>query len=213
MNELGNFYKQGELDTSKLVPAYQTAFSGWPWFEVSKCVDPNVAQRCVGGLSRIAVGATCVPCGNRPNQPAYEPVELVERFKILDKTRPTRWYVESVDDTPALAALAWSAVPADIAREKYSDVPKMQKWLIDRLGSEPIIWLDEVFADKTVRPNGNLTNFKSMCEGFMSALNNTQLAYRTINPPMIRAAEKNFNVKPDETAPDYRSLLKITGIL
>ena len=87
MNELGNFYKQGELDTSKLVPAYQIAFSEWPWFEVSKCVDPNVAQRCVGGLSRIAVSATCVPCGNRPNQPAYEPVELVERFTILDKTR------------------------------------------------------------------------------------------------------------------------------
>lgn len=50
-----------------------------------------------------------------------------------------------------------------------------------------------------------------MCKGFMSALNNTQLAYRTISPAMLRAAEKNFGVTPVDNIPDRRSLLQIRG--
>lgn len=45
MSEKGMFYNQGEVDFSKIVPAYQEAFSGWPWFEVSKCVDTSLKQR------------------------------------------------------------------------------------------------------------------------------------------------------------------------
>lgn len=209
MSELGKFYKEGELDFSKVVPTYQEAFSGWPWYEISKCVDSSLTQRCTGGLSAVALKAMCVTCGNQPNQPAYDPVELVGRFQTLEAIRPTSWYVESVDEIPALVALAWSASPEEIAREKYGDVPEMQNWLADTLGKEPVIWLDEVFADKTVRPSGNLTNFRYMCAGFISALDNTQLAYRTISPAMIRAAENNFGVKPADNVPDYRSLLQI----
>jgi len=211
MSELGKFYKEGEIDLPAIVPAYQEAFSGWPWFEVSKCADSYDLQRCAGGLSRTALSEICVTCGNQPNQSAYEPRELIERFQTLEATKPTSWYVESVDEKPALVALAWTALPEDIALEKYSDVPKMQDWLVDTLGSEPVIWLDEVFADKTVRPVGNLTNFRYMCKGFMTALNNIQLAYRTISPAMIRAAETNFGVKPANNIPDRRSLLKIGG--
>lgn len=211
MSELGKFYKEGEMQLSKIVPAYQEAFRGWPWYEVSKCVDSNPTQRCIGGLSSTALKEMCTTCNNRPNQPAYDSDELVERFQMLEATRPTRWYVESVNDDPALVALAWSAAPEDIAREKYGDVPEMQDWLVDTLGNEPIIWLDEVFADKAVRPAGNLTNFRYLCKGFMSALNNAQLAYRTVSPAMIRAAEKNFDVAPIDNVPDRRSFLTIKG--
>jgi hypothetical protein len=211
MSELGKFYKKGEIELPRIVPAYQEAFSGWPWYEVSKCVDPRTIQRCAGGLSSTALNEICVTCGIQPNQPAYDPAELVERFQTLEATRPTSWYIESVGEDPALVALAWPASPEDIAREKYGDVPEMQDWFVDTLGSEPIIWLDEVFADKTVRPTGNLTNFRYMCKGFMSALSNTQLAYRTISPAMIRAAEKNFGVTPVDNVPDRRSLFQIRG--
>ena len=211
MSELGNFYKKGELDFSKVIPAYQEAFSGWPWYEVSKCVDETLVQRCAGGLSRIALNELCAPCGNRPNQPAYEARGLTERFTMLEATRPTSWYVESVGDSPALVALAWTAPPEQIAREKYDDSSKMQNWLTNKLGDEPVIWLDEVFADKKVRPQDNLVNFRTMCKGFMAKLDTTQLAYRTISPAMIRAAEKNFGITPAENVPDLRSLLQIGG--
>lgn len=213
MSELGKFYKEGEIDLSRIAPAYQEAFSGWPWYEVSKCVDTDTIRRCIGGLSSTALKAMCVTCKGRPNQPAYNPVELVERFQTLEATRPTSWYMESVDEDPAVVALAWTASPEDIAREKYSDVPKMQDWLTDTLGNEPIIWLDEIFADKSIRPTGNLTNFRYICKGFMSALDTTELAYRTISPAMIRVAEKNFGVSPVDNVPDRRSLLRIGGDL
>lgn len=211
MSELGKFYKEGEIKLSGIVPAYQEAFSGWPWYEVSKCVDSSPTQRCADGLSSVALKEMCVTCKNQPNQPAYDPGELVERFQTLEAIRPTSWYVESVGKDPALVALAWTASPEDIAREKYGDVPEMQDWLADTLGNEPVIWLDEVFADKSVRPTGNLTNFGYMCKGFMSALNNAQLAYRTISPAMIRAAKKNFGATPVDSVPDRRSLLQLGG--
>lgn len=85
----------------------------------------------------------------------------------------------------------------------------MQDWLIEKFGDEPIIWLDEVFADKSVRPSGNLSNFSYMCKGFMSALRNSELAYRTISPAMIRVAEKDFNVNPENNVPDRRALIVI----
>jgi hypothetical protein len=211
MSELGKFYKEGELDFSTIVIPYQRAFDGWPWFEKSKCVDQRKEQRCAGGLSRVALNEICTTCGLQPIKPAYEENELIERFKLLESTRPTRWYVESVEASPALVALAWSATPEQIATEKYSDVPAMQNWLTTNLPNEPIIWLDEVFADKQVRASGNLVNFRSMCTGFMSALNNTELAYRTISPAMLRAAEKGFHVTPIEDAPDRRAFITIGG--
>jgi len=209
MDNLGNFYREGELDVSSVVPAYQVAFSGWPWFEVSKCVDPGEEQRCFGGLSQIAISKTCTTCELQPTQPAYEPDELIERFERLESTRPTRWYVESIEERPALVALAWSATPEQIATEKYDDVPKMQDWLVNELPNKPIVWLDEVFADKKIRPSGNLSKFRDMCQGFMLDLASTDLAYRTINPAMLKAAEKNFQVTPTENVPDRRSLVRI----
>ena len=211
MSELGKFYNEGELDFSRVVPAYQEAFSGWPWFEVSKCVDPNIKQRCAGGLSQVAINETCALCRLQPTRPAYEANELIERFEMLEATRPTRWYVETVNDNPALVALAWSATPEQVAIEKYNDAPEMQSWLTDSLPNEPITWLDEVFADKKIRTSTNLSNFRYMCRGFMTALNNTELAYRTKSPAMIRAAETNFNVVPIKNVPDRRSFLKIGG--
>jgi hypothetical protein len=211
MSEQGRFFTEGQLDVSTVVPAYQEAFRGWPWYEVSKCVDPSVRQRCEGSLSKIAIGQTCQTCDLQPTQPAYETEELIERFTQLEATRPTRWYIESVNKDPALAALAWTATPEQIAQEKYSDVPAMQEWLTETLPDQPIVWLDEVFADKRIRTTNNLANFESMCRGFMRALDTADLAYRTISPAMLRAAEKNFDVLPTTDVPDRRSFIRING--
>ncbi len=181
----------------KVVSVYQTAFADEPWNEVSKCVDSR--RRCVGGLSAVAIGSMCGMCGERPLLPAYERDELVGRFEDLAASRPVSWYVErtggdvALDDGDiTLAAMAWLATPETIATEKYADVPKMSVWMEEKLSTEPVIWLDEVFANRVLRPSGNLRRFGAMCTGFMEQLGNDTLAFRTINERMTAAAERDF---------------------
>jgi hypothetical protein len=189
-----NFYRPEGVKPlyAEIVPAYQAAFAGEPWYEVSKCVDRELPQRCVGGLSSLAVGATCEVCDNKPTKPAYEKDELVARFEELASSRPTAWYTERSDAGLALAAVAWRAAPMVIAKEKYPDVPEMAEWLEATLGANDIVWLDEVFANKNLRGRGNLANFKSMVDGFAERLESPTIAYRTINPAMVRAATRDF---------------------
>jgi len=142
----------------EIVPAYRAAFAGEPWYEVSKCADEQL--RCVGGLSSLAVGANCDLCDRRPSLPAYGDVEIVERFEALADIRPTAWYVEQSEKGLTLGAIAWKATPAEIAEEKYSDVPGMSSWMEANLGIDEIMWLDEVFANTEYKPRGNLENFQ-----------------------------------------------------
>lgn len=180
-----NFYRPNEIRPlyGEIVPAYQAAFAGEPWYEVSKCADQF--QRCVGGLSSLVVGAACDLCGNCPALPAYEADELVMRFESLAVSRPTTWYVEQNSVGVTLAAIAWKAEPKVIASEKYSDVPVMEDWLNEELGSDEVMWLDEVFANKELKPKGNLRNFGKFVTGLAEMLDTTTVAYRTINPAMI----------------------------
>ncbi len=196
---------------SEIVPAYQAAFAGEPWYEVSKCVDP--AQRCAGGLSSVAIGQTCETCLSRPVRPAYEEDELESRFEQLAASRPTAWYMERNGEGVSLAAVAWRELPGTIAQEKYSDVSAMEPWLEDILG-DAVVWLDEVFADKTKQSFGNLRNFGAMCRGLCNELQSERMAFRTINPRMIAAAKRDFGnaavvFERQLTVPDRRDFVII----
>jgi len=174
----------------EIVSAYQKAFAGWPWFEVSKCADP--LRRCIGGFCKLAVGSFCQDCNSRVKKPAYESDELISRFENIASSRPTYWYVEQNEVGLTLAAIAWEEIAQTIAFEKYKDVPDMNVWLESVFGDKKMIWLDEVFANTSLKPTGNLSNFRNMCIGFMKNLNNPIMAFRTINPSMTRAAERDF---------------------
>jgi len=174
----------------EIVTAYQKAFSGWPWYEVSKCEDPK--RRCVGGFCKLAIGEFCKDCNSIIKKPAYESDELVERFESIAASRPTSWYTESNEAGVTLAAIAWEEKTSTIFNEKYADNPNMNSWLESTFSDRKIIWLDEVFANTDLKPTGNLRNFGKMCTGFMESLNNPILAFRTINPSMTRAAERDF---------------------
>jgi len=120
------------------------------------------------------------------------------------------WYQERRDRRLALAAIAWKADVRTVADEKYADVPEMQTWLEDTLADEPVVWLDEVFANKSVRPQGNLEKFRMMCEGFMEQFEQSKIMYRSINPRMIRSAIRDFETRvsiPD--VPDRRTFVII----
>ena len=226
---MSNFYMPDEVRPlyGEIVPAYQVAFAGSPWNEVSKCADESL--RCVGGLSALAVGSQCDTCGLCPSRPAYEADELIDRFDELGSTRPTAWYAEQNDDGVTMAAVAWKATPSVIVEEKYADVPDMGDWIKDRFSTqfqrlvrrvgfrtnEPeIMWLDEVFANRQIKPNGNLQNFGKFVVGLAEMLDCELVAYRTIEPRMTAVAERDFGrdatvLKRNEDVPDRRDFVII----
>jgi hypothetical protein len=208
--------EQAKFLYSEIVPVYQAAFAGEPWFEVSKCADDKDIKRCIGGFSALAVGKLCEMCGNCPINSAYEQAELVAKFESLDKTRPTSWYLERNDQGITLAAIAWVKTPLEIAEERYPDDSKMSEWITSTLGNDKIIWLDEVFADKTKKPSGNLANFGTMCKGFTENLNNTTIAFRTINERMVAVAQRDFSnvkvFKKNAEVPDRRDFVVLKPI-
>ncbi len=222
-----NFYTPDEVKPlyGEIVPTYQVAFAGYPWEEVSKC--PDQLQRCVGGLSSVAVGSTCDTCDMCPTRSAYEADELIEQFNRLGETRPTAWYTERDDEGLTLAAVAWKATPSRIAEEKYADNPGMRDWFRNRLSSpaeqlarrlgfnpkEPeIMWLDEVFANREIKPKGNLQNFGSCVMGLSGILGTKWVAYRTIEPRMVAAAQRDFGYNTsvserNKEVPDRRDFI------
>ncbi len=211
-----NFYRPDEVDYEEIIPTYQEAFRGYPWYEVSKCADTMQRQRCEGGLSRIALNSLCGVCDQSPRLPAYEPDELVQRFETLAITRPTGWYIERMQGRVALAAITWKADAATICDEKYQGDPEMKAWMRQEVGTEELLWLDEVFADKTVRASNNLENFEAMTRGFGARLGGNVLAYRTINPAMIRVTERGglqaaatVSRAGSSSLPDRRDFVKI----
>ena len=202
-----NLYSPEEIRPlyGEIVPAYQAAFAGPPWNEVSKCVDVDV--RCVGGLSPLAIGASCDICEGCPVRPAYDADELIKRFDELAASRPTAWYAEQSEEGLTMAAVAWKATPSQIAAEKYPDVPEMAKWFRKKLltpavrqnlwlglrkEETQIAWLDEVFANKQIKPKGNLQNFGRMVVGLAERLDAELVAYRTIEPRMTAVATRDF---------------------
>lgn len=200
-----NFYTPREIRPlyGEIVPTYQAAFADTPWNEVSKCVDEQV--RCEGGLSAVAIGGFCNTCGLCPSRPAYEADELTKRFDALAESRPTAWYVEQSELGLTMAAVAWKAPPSVIATEKYADVPEMSQWLVEKLGNNPLMWLDEVFSDRGRKPEGNLQNFKNFVVGLAYMLDCDMAAYRTKEPRMTYVPKRDFG---DKAA----VLLRITGI-
>ncbi|OGL31122.1 hypothetical protein A3F37_01950 [Candidatus Saccharibacteria bacterium RIFCSPHIGHO2_12_FULL_41_12] len=198
----------------EITKAYQIAFAGPPWFEVSKCTDD--LRRCEGGFSALDVGDFCTKCQQCTQEPAYLEADLVSKFDEISATRPSRWYLEFCEENVALASLAWRAGSEQIADEKYDNKPEIKAWLANQLPRDrDVIWLDEVFANKSIRPDRNLNNFTAMISLFMRELNLPLLAYRTINPQMVSGAERfGSNARifaREKDVPDRRDFVIITN--
>lgn len=203
---MSNFYK--EIDLSRIVEPYQSGFSQWPWFENSKCVDSE-PKRCVGGFSSQEIGDSCLTCAKEVLEPAYESDELINKFSKLQDRYDSRWYLEEIDSQVALACFTFRATAKQVFLERYADMPGMDQWLQSKFGASEVLWLDEIFADKSVRPSGNMNRFEPMVKGFGRELQLGRLAYRTINPIMVRVAQKSFGVSPEQGVPDRREFIDI----
>ncbi|QQS22155.1 hypothetical protein IPM09_01265 [Candidatus Saccharibacteria bacterium] len=216
--------KEARIRYDEIIPTYQAAFAGEPWYEVSKCTG------CITGFSAQEPGTNCDSCGGMTEGPAYSDQELRERFDMLAETRPTYWYVEQDEQgRMTLAALAWKATVGMIAKEKYTDIPEMADWLkkkyqlskgirssTTKLSDKPsIVWIDEVFANRSISPSRNLDNFREMVGGLASRLDEyDNVAYRTIAPAMVRVALRDFDSARVsvmcEDVPDRRNFVAIS---
>ena len=140
-------------------------------------------------------------------------------FDAIGETRPACWYIEETPAGLALAAVAWTADPVQIAAEKYPGSLEMAAWLKRKYAptatpNPEIVWLDEVFADRQVSRRNNLANFRPMVRGFSDRLDRTKVAYRTIAPAMTRAAMRDFGDdatidKAKSDVPDWRNFVSI----
>lgn len=195
MSEKGYFSTTEQMNTTATYEVYQKAFQGDPWYEVTKCADNNERlMRCEGGFSRLALGELCNRCGERPTEPAYTNDDLEAKFKSIEDSSDTEWYVETVNGETALIALAWGATPGEIFQKRYSDVPEMEAWLAGELGdeSQKVVYLDEIFANKAVRETGNLRNFGYLVNSLLERYDSETFVFRTINQRLIEGAKKRL---------------------
>jgi hypothetical protein len=197
------------MDYTEIVRPYQEAFKEDPWNEASKCEDTNIPKRCNAGFSRLEVGESCADCLNVTVRPAYESTELIDRLSKLAETRPTMWYVERTEKQVALAAVSWMTTAARLSAEKYAEVPLMNQYLSDTFGDKTFVYLDEIFRDKTVKPQGNLWNFEWMVDSFCQEFGNNTFVFRTKNERLISKTKRIFGADSVLSVPDTRLLIAI----
>jgi hypothetical protein len=173
----------------ELVPVYQKAFAGPPWFEVSKCLT------CPTGFSASPAGDFCEACSARGvrtllTSPAYPPDELyaalLERVRSPDSTV----YIErTVDGKPVLSAIFKVAEEQDIVSNYAGRTdPDIVKSIIPGR----VLWLDEIFADLDARPNGNLKNLQEIIEKSAQQTGDRTIAFRTINENLIKKMQNIY---------------------
>ena len=194
MNERGKLYTPNEAKEyyGQIVPAYRTAFAGEPWFEVSTCEDEMTPKRCSSGFSPQQIGGKCNICEKVLKVQAYDGNGLIDRFEETAKTYKSVWYLEKVNGEVALAAFSFLADAKIIAEKKYPESQDMAEWLNTRFSESSFIWLDDIFANRNIRPTGNLRSFKIFCNKIGSELDSSVIAFRTINNMLINAVRRDF---------------------
>ena len=156
---------------------------------------------------------------------------LLARWNNIAYSRETQWLkvITEMGQT-ALWAFAWKTSTEQVTTEKYGDNPEIGSYLENAIDSKEFVWLDEVFGDDEVMPEGKLELFPEIIQVFMSQFNARTIAYRTIAPAMVIAAvnlrqcgfdvklyrgdnQGEFNTKEpawDGESPDWRSMITIS---
>lgn len=208
--------------TEELIEVYKDAFAAPPWNERTRCAATNIEDQitqCPDGYSKLAVGEECSTCGNCTSIEAYPDDELRERFKKIENDYSASWYIEqTADRRVGLAVLSRTLTVERVAVEKYSTNNRMQDWLFEQYDekTQSLVWLDEVFADTRVREKGNLINFGSMCAKLANGPQVNELAFRTVNPKLVRAAQRDLGSRCRvfdpvlNEVPDRRRYVRIT---
>jgi hypothetical protein len=182
-----------------LVPVYQKAFAGPPWFEVSKC------PTCPSGFSTASVGESCPVCGSGLTTEAYPANELYQDLLQRVTGSNSVVYIERLPNgQPVLGAIFIEMSPTEVL-SKYvtSDgSPRITEpdWNLIRGGLPPrVLWLDEIFADVTQRSSGNLKNLQEVIERAKQATSSDTVAFRTINEGLLNKVRTIYGNRAEVT--------------
>lgn len=135
---------------SDLAETYKEAFAGSPWFEVSKCGDPE----CAVGFSLLQPGSTCNSCDGVLGE-AYDTDELVTAWRNMLNNDKAMLEVAFDGDYPQRATLARPTNVEELFARKYAEVPAMKSVLADILPAD-FVWIEDTFANRQRVPKGNL---------------------------------------------------------
>ncbi len=132
------------------------------------------------------------------------------RVIFVDGLGYGRGLLLSLKNEPNIAQAIHSYDPFSLTHYKASWVEGSMDWPVPTWPMLSISnYLYLVIIDKSIQ--NNLNNFGEMCGGFMEKLEAPTLAYRTISPAMIRAAERDCNVTPRVGVPDRRAFVVLEG--
>ncbi len=202
---------------TQLVPIYQTAFAGEPWYEVSACAaSPDFPNPCPSRRSPQAIGETCAECGGLLQAPAFSAETLTDGWISHFREHESRFYLERLkDESCVLAALAWRATPDAVADRCYASPSEhaMRVWLRTEL-PDRFVWLEDIFANRALRPSGNLWNYRAMVAQLLSELGGSLFAFRSINERLIQKTILLFNSRAQRLiglrdVPDRRDIVLV----
>lgn len=203
----------------ELAETYQEAFAAAPWNERTKCMQQEASSACPDGFSALALGELCATCSLCVEEIAHPAADVEDRFRDLSDDLTAQWYIEETGDRRVgLAVLSRCLTIEDIAKKQYGGDEVMSKWLTKVYGDDTdkrVIWLEEVFANTDIRPKGNLKNFGTMCRRLAAGPDVEEVAFRTVNPKLVRAAQRDFPQECSiadpvfEEIPDRRKFVRI----
>lgn len=195
-----------------LADVYKAAFSGEPWFEVSRCT----ADDCLVGFCPDSPGLPCAGCGNELAE-AYETDELVAAWRQMITGENAMMEVGYMGDDPVRVTLARPTTPAELYARKYADVPDMECWTAENLDRE-LVWIEDTFADRGKQPRGNLKDRGRTLGTIALRYNGLAVVTRTLAPQVIAATLRDAGERTDlfigtegigSTMPGARSVMSV----
>ncbi|MEI7631964.1 MAG: hypothetical protein WCJ60_01430 [bacterium] len=211
----------GRVD--ELTDIYQYAFAQAPWNEVGKCAKNEKTPTCPDGFSALQVGSFCTACELIVEQPAYSDEELRKKFtKPEDAEHHTVWYLEETGAGKiSLAVLARITTAQGLRNIAFENNKPMQEWISSKYNNpgQSVVWIEDIFADTSIRESGNLKNFGDMCRQIATGSGeSSEIAIRTLNPKVVSAAKRDFGTKCKiydpvfNEVPDRGRFIKIAGL-
>jgi hypothetical protein len=166
---------------SDLAETYKIAFAGPPWFEVSRCDQLD----CSVGLSGLDVGCPCPGCKTELTE-AYKTDELISSWCNMLSEEDGFMEVAIEDGLPQRATIARPTTPNELWLRKYSDVPAM-KAILARLLPESFVWIEDTFANRQRRQNGNLKQRGDTLDRVAQYYGGMSIATRTLAEQIVYA--------------------------
>jgi hypothetical protein len=118
---------------------------------------------------------------------AYETPQLIENWETIVSEDNGIIEVSFADGFAQRATIARPTYANELFERKYQTVPVMKDWLKSRFGNEPIVWIEDTFANRERVPTGNLSRRGETLERVAGFYGGMRIATRTLSPAIVAA--------------------------